>query len=326
MTEVEIMTNSESLEVPEGIIEPEVEAICKRYRIDPIEARRILEENFANRPDLVHKIKERYPDEDVTRFSDYKQAIKDTRKEIYYRLRQYHRDKEKQNQLKRRLGELIRSSAELGQIEQVVDELLLTHVSTRERFDHYEAFYQALFGIIEPPRTILDIGCGLHPLSYPYQDLDEPPEIYIAIDKDLDVVDTLSIFAPYVRPTRLTPVHADLAEVNWTEYLPDNINSFDLAFMLKLIPVIHRQQRELLPKLAGAPAQQVLITASTEAMTRKEDISRREDRALREFIEMTGRQIIDTVRVENEFGYLLDGEAFDFSIYLPPGIFKRRDI
>ena len=81
---------------------------------------------------------------------------------------------------------------------------------------------------------------------------------------------------------------------------------FDLAFMLKLIPVIARQQRHLLTTLTAVPARRMLITATTEAMTRKQNIRKREERFLREFIELTGRGVQATFQVGSEFGFLLD--------------------
>lgn len=297
--------NSELLKLPEEILNAEVRAICKRYRVDPQEARRILERNFASRPDLVHKIVKSYPEEDVTRFSDYKKVIKNARKQVYYHLRQYHRAKEREDRLKKKLGRVVGTWGDPEQVKQIIADLLRTHASTRERFDHYKKFYKNLFDLIEPPRAILDVGCGVHPLSYPFNKRAERPEIYVAIDKDPNAIETLTVFAPCVTPARLMPMCADFAAIRWADYLVDEIDLFDIAFMLKLIPVIHRQRRELLPKLVEVPARQVLITASAEAMTRKEYIARREDRVLRDFIEMTGRQIAGTFRIENEFGYLL---------------------
>jgi 16S rRNA (guanine(1405)-N(7))-methyltransferase len=135
-------------------------------------------------------------------------------------------------------------------------------------------------------------------------ELDDQPVLYVAIDKQPDVIETLRVFASAVKPTRLIPVCADIAEVTWEEYLDDD-TMFELALMLKLIPVIFRQQRHLLTTLTRVPARYVLITATTESMTRKENIQRREDRVLQRFIELSGRAIVTTFQAGNEFGYLL---------------------
>ncbi|MDM8522329.1 hypothetical protein QUF80_03065 [Desulfococcaceae bacterium HSG8] len=294
---------SNPLELPEDIIEQEVGAICGRYRIEPEMARRFLEQGFYRRPDLLGKILKRYPDEDITRLRDYKAVIKDVRKKIYYHLRQYQSDREKSRELREKLEQQISASADIKHIRQITDELLLTHISTKERADHYPVFYEKLSELIARPRTILDIGCGIHPLSYPFEK-EKGPDIYVATDRDPDVIDILTTFAPCIKPARLIPLCADIAGIKAADYLTDYA-PFDIAFMLKLVPVLHRQHKEVLPLLAEVPARRILLTASAESMTRKEIIMRREDKILHRFMKMTGRDVMGSFRVGNEFGYLL---------------------
>jgi 16S rRNA (guanine(1405)-N(7))-methyltransferase len=223
-------------------------------------------------------------------------------------LRQYQADKQKIEDLKKQLEQLIQNTfrtPDSPQIKHIINELLLTHISTKERINDYQAFYQEVFALIAPPRTILDIGCGIHPLSYPFEQPEYRPEVYVAIDNQPEVIETLTIFAPYIAPTHLIPVCVDIAEVNWMSYLEREIDTFDVAFILKLIPVISRQQRNLLSKLANVPARQMIITATTEAMTRKENIRKREERVLCDFIEMTDKKIMATFQIGNEFGYVI---------------------
>lgn len=297
------------LELPKELVEREVKAICRRYRIDPEEAENILQQHFQRRPDILKKILATYPDEDVTRLNAYKTIIKNVRKYIYYHLRQYQADKKKIADLRKQLEQLIQNkfcTPDSPQITHVINELLLTHISTKERVNDYQAFYQEVFACIEPPRKILDIGCGIHPLSYPFEQSQHRPKVYVAVDHHPDVIETLTIFAPYAAPTHLIPVCADIAEANWASYLEHEVDVFDVAFMLKLIPVISRQQRTLLPKLAAVPARQMVITATTEAMTRKENIRKREGRGLFEFIEMAAKKIVATFQIGNEFGYVIE--------------------
>ena len=49
--------------------------------------------------------------------------------------------------------------------ENKIDELLKTHLSTKERLNHYEQIYEQIFKITKKPKSILDLGCGLNPLS-----------------------------------------------------------------------------------------------------------------------------------------------------------------
>lgn len=291
---------------PEDLLEREITAICQRYKITPESARTIAEHSLQRRPDLVAAILARYPHEDVTRLRVYKTLIKEIRKQVYYHVRQYQPEQETMPHLREQLRQLILSEAPPEAIDAVIQQLFLTHVSTKERMAGYDRFYHTLFELIEPPHSILDIGCGLHPLSYPFTHPAFRPDVYAALDRKAEVFHTLSVFAPHTSPTQFLPICCDIAEADWKTLTPKGEgNIVDLVFMLKLIPVIARQQRHLLPKLAAVPARQILITASTESMTRKQNIRRREDRVLRDFISRTKREITATFQVGQEFGYLL---------------------
>ncbi len=292
--------NKDLPQLPADLLQTEVQAICQRYRIDPTEARAILEQHFTAQPKLLQKIAERYPAENVTRWGDYRKVIKAVKKQVYYHLRQYHQDTDKEATLKERLAGLVSAEAEPAEIEAVITQLLSTHVSTKERFPHYIAFYDTLFDLIDPPHTILDLGCGLHPLSYPFQQTDTTR--YIALDKDAEAIETLALYAPHVAPARLEPVCVDLSTVRWSDYL--NAPA-DLTVMLKLVPVVARHHQDLLAHLASVPSRWLLVTASAEAMTRKQSIRHREARTLREFVALTGREIVADFETGNEFGYLL---------------------
>jgi hypothetical protein len=290
--------------LPEAVITSELADICQQYKIAPEEARRLFLQQVQRRPDLLKKLAAVSHETDLTRLRAYKDLIKDVRKHIYYHLRQYQPDKTQTEELRQQLTNAI-SAKDNETIQQVIQQLLQTHVSTKERAADYPQFYRTLFKLRPAPRRILDIGCGIHPLSYPFTPADIRPDVYFALDSQPDVIDTLAVFAPYVQPSRLIPLHLDIAEADWTALPGTTGEPFDLACLLKLIPVIARQQRSLLPKLAAVPARHILITATTEAMTRNANIRRREDRFLREFIELTGRPIFATFEAGNEFGYLI---------------------
>lgn len=290
--------------LPDNLVENEIAGICRQYKISAEEARQLFLQHVQRRPDLLKQLKVSAHETDLTRLRPYKNLIKDVRKHIYYHLRQYQPDRTRSEGLREQLVNAL-SAEDNDTIQHVIQQFLHTHVSTKERADEYPQFYRTLFALLPAPRRILDVGCGIHPLSYPFTRPDVRPELYVALDSQPDVIETLAIFAPYVLPTQLIPRHLDIGQADWITLSGTRGEPFDLGCMLKLIPVIARQQRPLLSKLATVPAHYILITATAEAMTRKANIRRREDRLLREFIELTGRPIVDTFEAGSEFGYLL---------------------
>lgn len=283
-------------------VEREVAAICARYRADPAQARAALYGAISRQPGLVAAIEAGHALEDVTRLRAYKDAVKAARKAVYYQLRQYRRaDESEIAALAARLADLVARGAAHDDIDVARRALLAAHASTRER--DQEAFFQALFSLVDSPASILDLGCGLQPLAFPFE---KHTTRYVAVDRDAPAIHTLEAFAPHVLPARLIPLQRDLASLDWAGLIAFGVERYDLALMLKLVPVVRRQQRDLLPVLAGAPVRRIVITGNVEALARREDIRWREDQALRAFIAMTGRVVVGQIDTPGEFGYVLE--------------------
>ena len=62
-------------------------------------------------------------------------------------------------------------SGDTPHIQQTLRHLLEQHASTRERLPHLGDFYKAIFKLTGTPKTILDLACGLNPLSFPWMNL-----------------------------------------------------------------------------------------------------------------------------------------------------------
>jgi hypothetical protein len=82
--------------------------------------------------------------------------------------------------------------------------------------------------------------------------------------------------------------------------------AFDIALMLKLIPVVARQSRELLSTLEQTPARRWIVTGSTTGLAKRTSILRREQTILRRFIADSGRTIREEFTFGEEFGYVVE--------------------
>jgi 16S rRNA (guanine(1405)-N(7))-methyltransferase len=81
------------------------------------------------------------------------------------------------------LDELKRAghAADSNELRRVCAEIMSHHASTRERLPILERFYRETLSHISPVRSVVDIACGLNPLSIPWMPLGEQAE-YFAYD------------------------------------------------------------------------------------------------------------------------------------------------
>lgn len=108
------------------------------------------------------------------------------------------------------------------------------HASTRERLPYLDQLYPAIWARADgAPSSVLDLGCGLHPLSLPWMGL-APDAAYHAIDVDAAQLATVDRFLALVgQPHGVHP--RDLAAG------APSLPSAELALVLKLVPLLDRQ-------------------------------------------------------------------------------------
>jgi 16S rRNA (guanine(1405)-N(7))-methyltransferase len=70
------------------------------------------------------------------------------------------------------------ASRDMPTIKSACTQLLAAHISTRERLAILDEFYPRLFAITGKPQTILDLACGLNPLTFPWMDLSSEVQYY----------------------------------------------------------------------------------------------------------------------------------------------------
>ena len=277
--------------------------ITKKYRISFDTASTMVYAALMSKRSLNEIISSAKTIEAVERTREFKNAYKEIKKQIYYMLRKYHREKEAEIKLIEEFEDKIQRKADINEIYKIRDALLTKHSSTAERFDYYSLFYYNLFKIISPPKNILDIACGLHPLSYPFDR--HKPEIYVAIERNKACSIVIEIFAKMEIANCIKAVNVDLNDLEW-KAPPISNKKFEFAFMLKLVPFITRFDKSLLQKLAETPAKQILITGNEQALAKKQTISRREDNTIKRFIKLSGRKIVADFHIPGEFGYLVE--------------------
>ncbi|MCB9235254.1 MAG: hypothetical protein H6581_26600 [Bacteroidia bacterium] len=280
------MDNQEWLEQARQEI---AQSAVKKYRIDAETADELVNEILQKSPKLLKVIQDATEWRDVERSKYFKEAASSAKKRIYYYLRQYKQDQDNQAMLVRKLANAKEPDREL------LDQLAETHASTRERMPSREAFYPELKAAVGEISSILDLGCGLQPLIWPFSGLFGTTNRYLALDKDPDCIRILQAFA------RLQPA---LQTSRW--FLNEGLKAlqneeFDLALMLKFIPVLARQAREELPLLYQVPARYWAISGSKISLTKKESIEFRERKAIERFVRDAGRRVVAEFDAGEEF-------------------------
>ena len=87
--------------------------------------------------------------------------------------------------------------------------------------------------------------------------------------------------------------------------MPDG-DPYDLAVMLKLVPVLGRLDGAAAEALGRVPAARLFVTGCMESMTRHQRIEARERAVLQRFLAAAGRAVLAEFRAGDEFGYLAE--------------------
>lgn len=224
----------------------------------------------------------------------FRDARKKLRKTLYYDLRRYQQADDLPS-LARRLA--VASAEERPGL---VAQALASHVSTRERLPDREAFDAALAPHLGAVRRLLDVGCGLYPLMAPWLALAHL-DGYWALDRESTTIAVLQAFAQ--AEPRLQAQVFELAQ-GWGLFADEP--PFDLAVMLKLIPVVARQEPEQLALLAQVPARRLLLSGSRIALAKRRDIERRERQVLNHWCQEWGFRVVEEWTVGEEFLQLVE--------------------
>jgi 16S rRNA (guanine(1405)-N(7))-methyltransferase len=113
-------------------------------------------------------------------------------------------------------------------------EIMGYHYSTRERLNILDQFYARIFSLLPPVYSIMDVACGLNPLSIPWMPLSEKANYY-AYDVYKDMISFLNKFMA------INDVHGYSEVRDVVQHAPE-IN-VDLAFILNTIPCLEQIEK-----------------------------------------------------------------------------------
>lgn len=273
------------------------------YRVESDRAMAVIVEALAGNEKLKALAARETSLEGIARTRVYRDAARDARRQVYYSLRRYRQDDEQFQASVERLGALPTDACKADE-EELVRAIASAHASTRERLPVADDFHRQLFTLAGQPKTILDVGCGVHPLIFPFDGRGLQVETYLGIDKDPAAIRAVDAYAARRAGKGLKALRWDLKD-GWDPVrTASGIEVFDLALLLKVVPVISRQAPRLLTMLAATPAKRLLVTGSRVSMAKHQDIERRERAILRRFLENAGLQLCGEIDAGEEFGWM----------------------
>lgn len=280
------------------LVQATVDVVVRQYRLDPATAADRIREAFATSSDLRRAVEAGTPAAAIQRTRAFKDAVTAAKRQIYYDLRRYSSSPDTQSDLIAQLAATPGPAAESA--ESLAARLAATHASTRERQPDQEHFHRELLALLGQPRSILDLGCGLHPLTFPFAAC-PTLEHYLAADKDPACTEALAAFARSRPEPRLQALRWDIGQ-GWPALLHAAARPrFDVALMLKLVPVLDRQEPTLLDTLRQTPADLWILSGSRLALAKRRRIEHRERACLRRFAESAGRQCVAEFTIGEEF-------------------------
>ena len=160
-------------------------------------------------------------------------------------------------------GSLARSTIAGGGVKEILKPILAIHNSTKERLNILENFYKEIFNITGKPNSILDIGCGFNPLCIPWMNLLESTK-YKSIDIDEEEIAFLrEIF-------HILKININI-EFEVKDILIDKFEFADCIFLLKIIPILERTNKDITEILLNKlKYNHLVVSFPTKSLSSKE--------------------------------------------------------
>jgi hypothetical protein len=184
------------------------------------------------------------------------------------------------------------------QNEKNIQALLKTHSSTKERLAIYNTLYKKIFKLTNPT-IILDLGCGINPLSSFYFPKKIACHVYDLSEHEIALVNDFFAQVNFVKGT----AHVlDLFDLKKITKLP----KADLALLFKVTDVLdrnkgHKQTEEILQAI---PAKYILLSFATKTLSGKKMAAPQ-----RKWVEWLCRRLgyeYSALEFENELFYVIE--------------------
>lgn len=276
---------------------------ARSYRIDLEAAKAVIAPLVQADLAMLEAMSRKGELKELRRMRAYKDAAKTARRAVYTHLRRYKREEGVIAEATARL-EAVAPGQDHAAAREAVETILAAHVSTAERLGHRDAFFEALAPHLAGARTVLDVGAGVMPLMFPFEHF-AGLQRYLALDKDRDAMRAVRASAGSAGLDLLEAQEWAISD-GW-DALADRIGpkEFDVALLLKLIPVVSRIEPKHLDVLASTPATTLIASGSVHALAKRQSIMHREAGSIRLFCTKYGFSVVDRFKTEDEVFFVI---------------------
>ena len=149
--------------------------------------------------------------------------------------------------------------------------------------------------------TVLDVGGGVLPLLLGAPWLAERVGSWWVLDRDQKSVQAVETYASRLPSGLLHGVRWQLRD-GWDAAHASGVpTTAAVALLLKVVPVVARQEQAMLPRLAATPVPRLVVSGSRVALAKRQDIETREQRVVRRWLQDNDLVGIGEYRTADEF-------------------------
>jgi len=129
----------------------------------------------------------------------------------------------------------------------------------KERAEFNKEVYEKIFSLTKKPKKILDLGCGLNPLNFPYKDIE-----YLATDIDKGILKKVK---KYFKKNKIKG-NVFYLDLNNIENLK-KVKKVEMVFLFKVLDIFNRKKKIIAEILKSLKTKWIIISFATKTISGK---------------------------------------------------------
>jgi hypothetical protein len=271
-----------------------VQDIKKKKELQGLEesiVKRELKDYFLKNKKPLSKLVQYQNEKQLKKSEQYEKVLKAIRAKLYesYGMFQIPKNSE---EIKK---DFLKKLKQRALTEDDYQNIFSLHLSTKERFQHYSQIYQEIFKVTGKPEIIMDLGCGLNPLSAHYMGLKKFKYIASDIDRNsLEIIREFFELSGFDGKTMVLDFQNE-GDIQKLAFIP-----VDVCFMFKILEIDKRIAEDLITSVNSK-----FIIASFSTLSVSGKIMSSPEREWFEKMLSRLKYKFETFKTENELFYII---------------------